>query len=645
MLNALRKGVGSWVAKIFLGVLILSFGVWGIGDIFRGGKQAVLATIGGTKITNSELNAAYRREVQIISSQIGRAIDPQMAQQLGVGQRAFQRLLSQTLLAEAAGDYGLAISDAVLRSAVVSDPTFQTNDGQFDRTIFQQVLFNAGLDEGTYLADLRGDLTREQLVSSLVAGSNVPAALAEPIYRFREESRVGEYFVITNDFFRTIGPADDAALEEYHRTNSQRYTAPELRSVTYVHITPEDLVSEIEISEGELAAEYEARLGEFTVAEKRTVDQLLYAEGEDARLARERLVAGEDIAVVAASTGALNADAISLGVLTRDSLPEELAERIFTLAPQEIGLPFQSLLGWHLFRVTNSVPAQARSLEDMREDLTRDLALRAATDGLFGLSNSIEDELAGGATLEEAASRLALNVHRIEALDRNGSDGTGLPVADLPAGQDFVDFVFRSDIGFESSPQETKDAGYFVVRVESSNPPSVRPLEDVREQVMADWRKEQQATEARNAANEALESLRTGRSFDSLASDFSSALTKTEPLPRVGGERTGIPGAVTGALFTLQLGGYTTAPLADGSGYVVARLDEIVGAEPGGDSGRLDQLRANLANALAVDLMSQYQRAVSDRLGVDINQGLADAVLLGGTGGGGAAPPRRPRGM
>ena len=67
MLNALRKGVGSWVAKIFLGVLILSFGVWGIGDIFRGGKQAVLATIGGTKITNSELNAAYRREVQIWS--------------------------------------------------------------------------------------------------------------------------------------------------------------------------------------------------------------------------------------------------------------------------------------------------------------------------------------------------------------------------------------------------------------------------------------------------------------------------------------------------------------------------------------------------------------------------------------------------
>ena len=303
MLNALRKGVGSWVAKIFLGLLILSFGVWGIGDIFRGGSEAVLATIGGTKITTSELNVAYRQEVQSISAQIGRAIDPEMAQQLGVGQRAFQSLLSRTLLAEVAADYGLAISDEVLRSAVFSDPAFQSNDGQFDRRIFLQILFNAGLDEATYLAGLRGDLAREQLVSSLVAGTNIPAALAEPIYRFREEARVAEYFVIANDFFDDIEPADDAALEQYHRANSQRYMAPELRSVTYIHVTPEDLIGEIEVSENELVAEYEARLDEYTAAERRTVDQLLYADEDAARLARDRLVGGEDINVVAAATG------------------------------------------------------------------------------------------------------------------------------------------------------------------------------------------------------------------------------------------------------------------------------------------------------------------------------------------------------
>ena len=637
MLNALRKGVGSWVAKIFLGLLILSFGVWGIGDIFRGGSQAVLATIGGTKITSSELNVAYRREVQTISVQLGRPIDPEMAAQLGVGQRAFQQLLSRTLLAEVAADYGLAISDDVLRNTVVNNPAFQTSGGRFDRTLFQQVLFNSGLNEETYLAGLRGDLAREQLVSSLVAGTNIPAALAEPIFRFREEARVGEYFVIANDFFRNIDPADEAGLEEYHRLNSQRYMAPELRALTYVHITPEDLLSEIEVSENDLLAEYEARVDEFTVVERRAVDQLLYADEDAARAARSRLVNGEDINVVAASTGALNAETISLGILTRDALPGDLAEHIFALAPQEIGLPFQSPLGWHLMRVTERVPGGVQSLEEVREDLTRAIALLGATDGLYGLSNSLEDELASGATLEEAASRLALEARRIEALDQRGFDAGGAPVLDLPVGQQFVDFVFRADVGFESSPQETADAGYFVVRVDSATPQSVRALEDVREQVMADWRRDQQATEAARAANETLELLRSGRSFDSLAGDFATALDRTEPLPRVGGAHTGVPAAIAGGLFTLQTGEFTTAPLTDGSGYVVARLDEIIRAAASADSEALDELRSNLANALVTDLMSQYQLAISDRIGVDINQGLADSILLGGgaLGGGG----------
>ena len=638
MLNSMRKGVKSWPVKILLGVMILSFGVWGVGDIFRGGSRAVLATIGGTKITQSALNNAYRREVQNLSAQLGRAIDPETASQLGLGQRAFQSLLSRTLLAEVAADYGLAISDAVLRNAIVSDPVFQTNDGRFDRAIFEQILFTNGLDEETYLSSLRGDLAREQLVSSIVAGTVIPTGMAEPIFRFREEARVADYFVIANGFFRDIEAADEAALEEYHRTNSQRYMAPELRAVTYIHLTPEALVSEIEVTEDELIAEYEARIDGFIIAEQRTVDQLLYADEDAARLARNRLVDGEDITAVAVSTGALNANAISLGVLTRDGLPDDLAEHIFALAPQEVGRPFQTLLGWHVVQVTDATPGGVRSLDEVRDRLTRDVALRAAADALFGLSNSIVDELASGATLEEAAGRLAFDVIRIEAMDQRGRDAAGNPIAGLPDGQSFVNFVFRSDVGFESSPEETSTGGYFIVRVDSAKPPAVRPLETVREQVGAHWFAGQQEIAAQGAANETLELLRAGRSFDSLAGDFDAGVSRTEPLRRAGREPGAVSAALAGALFTLRRGEYTVAPLSDGTGYVVARLDEIVGVEPGANGDRLDQLRASLANALVGDLMSQYQVAVSGTIGVDINQGLADAVLLGGgalAGGGG----------
>ena len=155
MLNALRKNAGSWVVKVLLLLLVVSFAIWGIGDIFYGGSQnPTVATVGDAEIPASELADAFNRAVANLQRRLGPEFDREQAIQLGVMQQALQELIGQRLIALRANDMGLAVSDEALRTLVTEDPVFQTG-GQFDRTRFDQLLRANGLSEDAYLASLR----------------------------------------------------------------------------------------------------------------------------------------------------------------------------------------------------------------------------------------------------------------------------------------------------------------------------------------------------------------------------------------------------------------------------------------------------------------------------------------------------------
>ncbi len=244
MLNQIRKGSGGWMAKILLGLLILSFGVWGIGDIFGGRGNPDLAEVGKVRISANDYARAYQAELRAQSQQFGQTIDASMARQIGLPQRALQQLLFDTLLTQAAANYGLAVSDAAVARVVRDNPAFQSA-GQFDRMRLQNILRRNGVDEEIYLQTVRQDIARDELVQSLIVGRAAPDGLVDPIFRYREETRVAEIFEIKAASFFDVGTPDDAALRNYHEDNAARYTAPEYREVTYLTLAPENVLDQI----------------------------------------------------------------------------------------------------------------------------------------------------------------------------------------------------------------------------------------------------------------------------------------------------------------------------------------------------------------------------------------------------------------
>ena len=144
MLETMRRSISGWTAKILLGLLVLSFAVWGIGSSFNGGLSRTVISAGETEVTPSEYAFAYSQAINRVSQQIGRRLTTQEAATFGIDQSVTSQLIAGAVLDEQSRKLGLGVSDERLAQVITEDPSFQDASGSFSRSTFQAILRNAG---------------------------------------------------------------------------------------------------------------------------------------------------------------------------------------------------------------------------------------------------------------------------------------------------------------------------------------------------------------------------------------------------------------------------------------------------------------------------------------------------------------------
>jgi peptidyl-prolyl cis-trans isomerase D len=207
------------------------------------------------------------------------------------------------------------VVEAIRNSAGFRGPT-----GNFDRIQFENQLRNFNINEKGYIELVRRDMARDQLIDSITTGAAAPDWMAEQLFRYRLEGRVAELMTVTAASMPDPGAPSDDVLTAYHTANSGRYTAPEYRSVTYVHLSPEDVAAELAVSESDLKQTYEANRRSYVVPARKELEQLLYADEAAAKAGREKVVAGASMADVARETNAVNVGATSRDCYARGAL-------------------------------------------------------------------------------------------------------------------------------------------------------------------------------------------------------------------------------------------------------------------------------------------------------------------------------------
>ena len=629
MLQSMRKHSKGWLAIFLFGLLIMSFAAWGIGDMFRGGGQSQeVAEVGDLAITIQEFNRDLQREMRRLQPLFNGQLDTEQARQFGIFDQVLSGMVLRTLLELGARDAGVTVSDAAILDRIRAAPAFQSERGEFDRARFDRAVFNSGLGEGGYLADLRRALGRDQVAGAVIAGSAAPDGLLDPLFQYRQERRVVAAIPVTRDDVDGIEPPDGAALAAYHREHGEDFMAPELRALTAVTLMAADLAEEIAVSEDRLRQDYEARIAEFEEPERRTLEQILLADAQSAERAYGLIQQGRDFAAVSEEVaGALP---LPLGPIERAMIEGQepaLAEAIFGTAIGEVPPPVESPLGWHVLRVTEIEPAVRHTFEEVRDDLARAAALDEAADAIYDLSNRLDDELAGGASLEEAAGSLNLPVRFIESIDATGRDAAGEPLPDLPqSGSELLEAAFTTPVGEESLMTEVGTEGYFVLRVDGVTPPAIRPLATIRDDVAAAWLEEEKDAAAKARAEELFAQIKIGGNAEALAAVNGLRFERTAPFTRGEPDMVlGITEAMAQEIFALNLGEAMMAPSA--GGYLIARLESIEAADPATDREAAEALRAQLREAIENDLMSQFQGALMSRYPVEVNRATFDQFM------------------
>jgi peptidyl-prolyl cis-trans isomerase D len=631
MLRGIRTASKNWLGKavmgVVMGLLIVSFAIWGIGDIFRGFGTSKLAKIGRTEIGIEQFRQIYNERLQQISRQIGRPISPDQARALGFDQQLVGQVVAETALDEHARELRLGLSDAEVARRITEDPIFRGFTGQFDRARFEQMIRSAGYTEARYAAEQRRVSLRRQLADSISGDVTAPKSMADVVNRYEGEERSIEHVTLDRARAGDIPAPTPEVLARYFDERKSLFRAPEYRKVAIIALSIADALPWIAVSDAEAKARYEEQRSRYITPERRQVQQIVFPNTEEARAAADRLAGGLSFAALAAERGLKDAD-FDLGLVSKQGMVDRaVADAAFALKQGEVSQPVQGRFGTAIVQVTKIEPEQARSYEEVAPEIKRELATGRAREEIQARYNKIEDERAGGAQLTEVAQKLGLNAHTIEAIDRSGRDPNGAAVS-LPPGADILSNIFASDVGVENDPLQLPAGGYVWYEVVSVTPARERTLDEVKDRVEARWRDDQIAERLRNKAKELADKLGGGAAMVTIAAAEGLKVETASGLKR-GNPSEAISANLLEEVFKSAKGEPATAEGQNATERVVFRVTDIKvpSLDPG--SAAAKRIDDELKRALADDLMGQYLVRLQNDIGVSINQAALRQVIGG----------------
>ncbi len=630
MLEALRKGASGWIAKIFIGLLVLSFAVWGINDIFTGQSSTSLATVGEQKVTEYEFQEVFQRELRQLSQRLQQQVSVDQARQLGVDRQVLQRLISQAALDDQVATFTLAVPDQAIADRIVKDRLFQNAQGKFDRLRFEQVLANNGFNEQTYVAVERQNILRAEIAGIVDRGVTIPLEMTKAIHRQQNEARTAEYFVVPSSRAGEIADPTDAEQGEFYEANKRRFTAPEFRTLSILRLDPSDLAKTIDISDDKLRAAFEDRKDGYVTPERREILQMAFTAPDEAQKAYERITSGTDFVDIAKERKLKEVDYV-LGTVSRAALPDKaIADAAFGLAEGTVSPPVSGTLATVVLKVLKIEPEDRKTFEDVKAELQTQLSLEQAQEEVANMHDTVEDARAGGSTLAEISEKLDLPLIRVDAIDRNGLGADGKAVKDVPATTEVLRVAFDSDVGVENDPIDTSNEGYAWVDVDEVSPEAVRPIEEVAAEIKQLWVAEKRRDALFSYAQGLVDEGRGGKSLADLAAATGQTVQTTDAMRRRDVSDVFSATAMSN-LFQQKEGGVTLAPSGTGDGMLIMKVASIAVPEFAGDTPEAKALSQQLDQGLGEDLLQQYLNGLQENLGVTVNAEIWERLRGNGT--------------
>lgn len=522
MLQNIRQQVQGTTAKIVVGLIVVSFSLFGIESILVGGGGNEIAEVNGEPIQPQELQQALDTQKRRLIAMMGESLDPSLLDDERLRPQALEALINRKLLMQSAGEMGLTISNQEIGTLVASMEQFQV-DGAFSPEVYKSVLASAGYTPSYFKQSLYDDMLVNQLRSGIAGSEFATPAELEVNTRVISEQRDLRYFTIPREQLSNPVQFTDAQIQAYYDAHQDNFRTPESVDLDYLELTPDDFREPVE--ESAVLEAYELAKQESQFQTQNRVSHILFESGDEGEVgdriakAQEKLAAGEPFADVAREFSDDIGSAEKggdLGYTSGNTFPTAMETAITQLQPGVVSGPVQTEAGTHLILVTERNEGKQASLEEMRSQLTENIQMEEARSVLLQTVESLKDLSFNSEDLTYPASELGLTVERADGVMRTQNEG-------LFANATLIEAAFSEDVlqaGNNSEVIELPDNRFVVLSVRRHNTPELKPLDSVRGEVVAALAEETARAAVIAKAGQVLEKLHTGVPLDQVVAEL-----------------------------------------------------------------------------------------------------------------------------
>ena len=509
MLQSIRDGSRSWGAKIIIGLMVAAMALFGVESLFSvfGSDPNEVASVNGEPIMRQDVELGVQRALR--SGQV----PPE--QERALRNDMLDQLITQTLLTQYAEDGGFHVSDAQLDQMIVSLPEFHDQDGRFSAELFRNRLAGAGYTPLSFREELRVDIKRQHLQQGLAFSDFSLPSEEQRLADLQRQQRDFRYVMLNAEDVEIDVNVTDEQMQAYYDANQSRFERPEQVRVEYVLIDRQAMADDVEVDEQALREAWR----EQNQSADRRVSHIMVTFGDERSreeaeaLASEALASleeGESFADTAARYSddtASAEDGGDLGVISRGFFGDAFDEAAFSLGVGETSQLVEMDGAFHILRVTELA---GPSFEEQRDALAQDVALSSVNDEFNEQVQRLIDESFAADDLQSVADDLDLTLERTEWIARGEGEG----VLSEPG---VLDEAFSADVleeGYNSEVIELDNDRRLVLRVAEHRDATVLPLEAVREEVEQAVAAQQRQEALQAQAAELIASLREGESVE-----------------------------------------------------------------------------------------------------------------------------------
>ncbi|QFU22028.1 SurA N-terminal domain-containing protein [Shewanella eurypsychrophilus] len=593
MLEKIREGSQGVIAKSILVLVILSFAFTGVSSYLGSSTEAAAATVNGEEISESALEQAYQSERGRLEQQLGEMFEALAADDVylaSVKQSVLERLVAEKLLDQSATELGLRVSDEQIKNAIMTEPAFQT-EGVFDNDRYLAILRQLGYQANSFRNMMRTDMTRRQLVASLVGSEFVLPGETSYLAGIQGQTRDIRYHIVDASPFIADAQVTDEQAQSFYDTNLAQFMSPETLSLEYIELNAADMAKSIIVTDEEALSFFDENKQQYLKPEKRLAAHILINLGDDESAAEAKadaiyakLQAGEDFAEIAKSDSEDTFSGEQGGQLDwfeQGVMEPAFDDVLYSLVKDQYSTVVKTSFGFHIIKLLDLQPAAEAPFTDVKEKIVAQLKDKRAIDTFFGLQQTLADvtyEVPD--TLSEAANELGVEVQTTPIFTR-----TNAPAPfDKP---EVLKAAFSANVlldGMNSDVIEVEANHAMVIRIKSHTAAGTVDFAKVKSSIVERLKQEQANEIAREQAQTLMSDI------DAQAS--TAFITKT----KIGRFEQGVDGAIINKAFQMAQPVDTAVvdTVALANGYAVVALDKVNAAE-GIDDNVLGALKQRLS--------------------------------------------------